>query len=623
MTDILLITFVFLVAGVVAAPLASRFSLGSVLGYLLAGIVIGPLLSLLGVNVSSVQHVAEFGVVMMLFLVGLELEPKQLWAMKYRLMGLGGGQILITAAIIALIAVGLGQSWQVAIAIGLMFSLSSTAIVLQTLNEKGLMHSDGGRASFSVLLTQDIGVIPMLVLLPLLATDASSAAVVQETAAHDFSLVAGLSGWQTAIITVVAILLVVGGGNYLTAPIFRFVAVARLRELFTATALMFVVGISLLMSLVGVSPALGTFLAGLVLANSVYKHELEANIEPVKGLLLGLFFITVGARIDFSLLMAEFWVILGLTLTLFLVKASVLFGLGVLFKVHGSNRWLLALGVSQVGEFAFVLLSFTVANQVVSQQLADTLMLVVAMSMLMSPIMFIFYEKVIIKRCSPKMSNKADEIPPNDAKIIIAGSGRVGGIVDRMLRSAGFSTTVIDYSHERLEALERFKVSTYFGDATQPSMLHSAGIAEAKLLVIALDEAEQISKLVQYVTKAYPHVHVIARAVDRHHVYDLYAYGCRDIIRETFDSSLRIGRSAFEALGIPKAAAEEMKAVFNEYDRQNMVQVADVYKIGVPVHENDAYVERIFELQQTYAPAMEVQMRRLRDGVNVPQQPKE
>lgn len=619
MTDILLITFVFLVAGVVAAPLASRFSLGSVLGYLLAGIIIGPLLSLLGVDVSSVQHVAEFGVVMMLFLVGLELEPKQLWAMKYRLMGLGGGQILLSAGIIALITMALGQTWQVAVAIGLMFSLSSTAIVLQTLNEKGLMHSDGGRASFSVLLTQDIAVIPMLVLLPLLAMgDIGSAASVHE-ASSEISLVAHLNSWQTALVTILAILLVIGGGNYLIAPVFRFVAVARLRELFTATALMFVVGVALLMSLVGVSPALGTFLAGLVLANSVYKHELEANIEPVKGLLLGLFFITVGARIDFSLLVADFWLILGLTLVLYLVKIVVLLALGAVFKVHGHNKWLLALGVSQVGEFAFVLLSFTVASNVLSQELADILLLVVAMSMLLSPLMFIFYEKVIVPHCSPKMSNKGDDIPPNDAKIIIAGSGRVGGIVDRMLRSAGFSTTVIDYSHERLEALSRFKVSTYFGDATQPSMLHAAGIEQAKLLVVALDDAEQISRLVRYVNKAYPHVHIIARAVDRHHVYDLYAYGCRDIIRETFDSSLRMGRSAFEALGIEKDAAEEMKEIFNEYDRQNMIGVADVYRIGVPVHENDAYVERVFELQQTYAPSMEAKLRRLRNGTDKPQ----
>ncbi|MCE9678728.1 cation:proton antiporter [Shewanella sp. AS1] len=613
MTDILLITFVFLVAGVIAVPIASRFALGSVLGYLLAGIVIGPLLSLLNVDVNAVQHVAEFGVVMMLFLVGMELQPKQLWEMKFRLMGLGGGQIIFSATLIALAGHLFGLSWSAAVAIGLLFSLSSTAIVLQTLGEKGLMKCDGGKASFAVLLTQDIAVIPMLVLLPLLASPElvqSSSAITQT---HGFSLVAELNSWQTAAVTVVAILLVIFGGSYLTAPIFRFVSIARLRELFTATALMFVVGIGLLMSLVGLSPALGTFLAGVVLANSSYKHELESNLEPVKGLLLGLFFITVGASIDFSLLREQFVNIVALTLGLYIIKIAVLWLMAALFGVKDGDRWLLALGASQAGEFAFVLLSFTLANHVLPSSLTDTLMLVVALSMLVSPAIFIVYERVIAKRYTQQQeTTQPSTIPPSDAKVIIAGSGRVGGIVDRMLRSAGFATTVIDFSVERLEALERFRVTTYFGDATRPDMLHAAGIDDAKLLVIAIDDAEQISKIVQYVNQNHSHVHVIARAVDRHHVYDLYAYGCRDIIRETFDSSLRIGRSAFEALGIPREKAEQMKDLFNEYDRNSMVAVADAYRIGVPVHENEAYVRRIIEMRDTLFPEMETKMCQLR-----------
>ncbi|MEM6510931.1 MAG: monovalent cation:proton antiporter-2 (CPA2) family protein, partial [Pseudomonadota bacterium] len=307
MTDFLLIAYIFLIAGIIAVPIASKFGLGSVLGYLLAGIVIGPTLTFLNVDVIAIQHFAEFGVVMMLFIVGLELEPKALWSMRKQLIGLGGGQVILSAAAFTGIGLAFGHAWQTALTIGLILSLSSTAIVLQTLSERGLLKSDGGQASFSVLLTQDIAVIPMLAFIPLLALPELAPAIADTAHASEdghggLSLVANLESWQAALVTLGMIALVVFGGNYLTAPIFRFVALARLRELFTATALFFVIGIALMMSLVGLSPALGTFLAGVVLANSPYKHELESNIDPFKGLLLGLFFITVGASINFQLL---------------------------------------------------------------------------------------------------------------------------------------------------------------------------------------------------------------------------------------------------------------------------------------------------------------------------------
>ena len=337
MTDILLLAFIFLIAGVVAVPIASRLGLGSVLGYLIAGIAISPILALFRVDVVSIQHFAEFGGGMMLFLVGLELEPKALWSMRARLLGLGGGQVGLTAALVMGAGLVLGLEWQVALAIGLVLALSSTAIVLQTLNEKGLMRSDGGQSSFAVLLAQDIAVIPMLALLPLLAMpelmEAAGAALGHGAGqghseghaggeGHDhanMSLVAGLTGWQTALVNLGAIAAVVLGGSYLTGPVFRFISMAGLRELFTATALMMVIGIALLMSLVGLSPALGTFLAGVVLANSAYRHELESDIDPFKGLLLGLFFITVGASINFGLLFENMGLILGLTVGLIVI----------------------------------------------------------------------------------------------------------------------------------------------------------------------------------------------------------------------------------------------------------------------------------------------------------------
>ena len=605
MTDFLLLAFVFLVAGVISVPIASKLGLGSVLGYLIAGIVISPILAVLHVDVISIQHFAEFGVVMMLFLVGLELEPKLLWAMRTRLLGLGGGQVGLTALVIAGAAIALGQPWTIALAIGLVLSLSSTAIVLQTLNEKGLMKSDAGQSSFSVLLFQDIAVIPMLALIPLLALPELSDALHHgaSNAGGDhgpsLSLVDGLSGWQTALVTVGAVAAVGIFGNFLTGPIFRFISAANLRELFTAAALMMVIGIALLMSLVGLSPALGTFLAGVVLANSEYRHELESDIDPFKGLLLGLFFMSVGAGINFALLFADFGTILAMTLGVMAIKALVLLLLARLFKLSGSDKWLFSLGLAQAGEFGFVLLSFTVANAVLPSDIADQLLLVVALSMLLTPACFILYDKVIAPRASTQEDRQADDMP-DEGKVIIAGSGRVGGMVHRILRASGHVPTVIDYSSRQLEMLKLYGVHTYFGDATRPDLLHAAGLSEAKLLVVAIDEKEKINEIVHYALQNFPNLHVMARAIDRDHVYQLYALGCRDIIRETYDSSLRMGRSALVALGDTAEVAEQMVQEFQSMDRESMVAVADLYRLDIPAHENAPYVAKIRELGQEW-----------------------
>ncbi len=613
MSDFLLLAFILLVAGIIAVPIATRLKLGSVLGYLIAGIAISPLLAVLGVDVVSLQHFAEFGVVMMLFLVGMELEPKLLWQMRNRLLGLGGGQVLLTMILVMSVAMAFGQSWNTAIIIGMILALSSTAIVLQTLNEKGLMKSDGGQASFSVLLFQDIAFIPMLAIIPLLAFPE----VVQATAGGDaeggLSLVEDLNGWQTMLVTIGAIAVVILGGNYLTRPIFRFVAGAKLRELFTATALLMVIGIALLMTLVGLSPALGTFLAGVVLANSEYKHELESDIDPFRGLLLGLFFITVGAGIDFNLLSANFGVVISMTLGLMALKATVLFILGTAFKIRGAQRWLFTLGLAQAGEFGFVLLAFTSTNGILPELISDLLLLVVALSMLITPLLFILYDQIVAGLYAKGQEQEADEIT-EDNGIIIAGRGRIGGIVDRMLRTAGHTATVIDYSSKQLDILRTYGVShAYFGDATRPDLLHAAGIDKAKLLIVTIDDKHQITELVSYATRNYPNLHVIARAVDRHHTYELWAHGCRDIIRETYDSSLRIGRSAFEALGTPRPAAERMKDAFHEMDQQSMIEVADVYDIDIPAHENDAYVARIRERAEGWESELHDRMMEIMD----------
>lgn len=623
MTDFLLLAFVFLIAGVASVPIASRLGLGSVLGYLIAGIAISPVLALLNVDVVSIQHFAEFGVVMMLFLVGLELEPRMLWEMRSKLLGLGGGQVALTALAIMGIAMALGQPWTIALAIGLVLALSSTAIVLQTLNEKGLMKSDGGQSSFSVLLFQDIAVIPMLAFIPLLAMpelmdavtgsaghamDAAHGAAEGAQGAGDhgseghgpqMSLVDGLNGWQTALVTIGAIAAVVLGGSFLTSPIFRFIAGANLREIFVAAALMIVIGIALLMSLVGLSPALGTFLAGVVLANSEYRHELESDIDPFKGLLLGLFFMTVGAGINFALLLENIGTIVGLTIGLIVVKAVVLLVLARLFKLEGADKWLFGLGLAQAGEFGFVLLSFTVANSVIPQSVADQLLLIVALSMLLTPLLFIAYERLLAPRYNQEFEREPDAIDETN-NIIIAGHGRVGGIVSRMLRGAGYHATVIDYSARQLDMLSRFGFKAYYGDATRPDMLASAGIADAKLLVIAIDDKEQITEMAEYVHKNHPHVHIVARAVDRQHVYALWNVGCRDIIRESYDSSLRMGRSAFEALGATREQADQAKLAFDEMDRKFMITMAEHYDPEMPTLDNELYVSKVRELAQDW-----------------------
>ena len=616
-SEFLLITFILFLAGMIAVPLATRFGLGSVLGYLIAGVAIGPVLNLVGVDVLALQHFTEFGVVMMLFLIGLEMQPKVLWEMRARIFIMGGLQVGVTALGVMGVAMLFGQSWTIALAIGLILALSSTAIVTQTLNEKGLMRSEGGQAGFSVLLFQDIAVIPMLALIPLLALPELKEALHVgddsngdhgSNAAMNLNMVEGLPAWQGALVTLAAIGLVILAGRYLTGPIFRYIARARLRELFVSTALMMVVGIALLMTMVGLSPALGTFLAGVVMANSEYRHELESDIAPFKGIFLGIFFITVGASIDFALFGENFGLIVGLTLGLIALKCAVMFLLGKLFKLSSGDRWLFALGLAQAGEFGFVLVSFTVLNAVVPSSVADILLLVVALSMMLTPALFILYDKVIAPRYSNQQLRDADEIAP-DSKIIIAGHGRFGGIVNRALQAADYEPTVVDYNSEQLEILRKFGLNVYYGDATRPDLLSAAGIDEAEVLVIAIDDKEAITGLARHVIENHPQVRVVARAVDRWHVYDLWALGCRDIIRETYDSSIRAARSTFEALGFGAEKADLLASVFEAHDRKTMVELAKVYDSSEIFSENSNYARVVLEKRGEWEEELKAQMK--------------
>lgn len=596
---------IYLAASIVAVPLAKRLGLGSVLGYLIAGIVIGPLTGLVGSETRDLQHFAEFGVVMMLFLVGLELEPAALWGMRHRLIGMGGLQIGLTTIAISGGAVFLGVPTPIALAIGLTFSLSSTAIVLQTLNEKGLMGSNGGRSAFSVLLTQDIGVIPMLALVPLLATPGlnSHASDHGDTAEHGaeatLSLVEGLPGWGVTLVTIGAVGAVILGGIYLTRPLFKYIHTAQLRELYTVVALMIVVGIASLMILVGLSPALGTFLAGVVLANSEFRHELEADIEPFKGLLLGLFFITVGAGINFSLLFSDITNIVGLTLAVMATKAAILFFLAQIFKIHGRDRWLFTLSLAQAGEFGFVMLSFTVQQNVIPQELSETLLLVVALSMLLTPLLFIAYD-VISKRFGTGVPTQEPDDIYAEGNVIIAGVGRFGQIPDRLLQGSGFQTTVLDHDLETINFLRTFGAKAFFGDPTRPDLLHAAGLDDAKVLIVALDDPAAALQLVSHARRQRPDLHIIARARDREQVYRLYRAGANDIVRELFDSSLRAGRFALEALGLSDYEASQQEKAFYKLDRSNLKALATEWDPDIPIQENKAFVRRAKELHAEF-----------------------
>ncbi len=601
METFLLQATIYLGAAVIAVPLAARLGLGSVLGYLLAGIAIGPLTGLVGAETKDLQHFAEFGVVMMLFLIGLELDPRALWNMRKRLLGLGGLQVGLTMLAITVGSLAMGYTWETSIAIGMIFALSSTAIVLQTLTEKGLMQTGGGRSAFSVLLAQDIAVIPMLALLPLLAAPAIVSLTADGSLAlgavdHDdvhhatLSLVEGLPGWGVTLVTLGAVAAVILAGVFLTRPVFRYIHQARLREMYTALALLMVVSIAVLMQMVGLSPALGTFLAGVVLANSEFRHELESDLEPFKGLLLGLFFITVGAGIDFNLLFGDTTRILGLAVAVMVVKGVILFGLALLFGLSKKDRWLFTLGLAQAGEFGFVLIAFSVTQGVLTDGLAGQLLLIIALSMLITPLLFIAYE-MLTRRMTDNDPEEHDEVDEKGT-VIIAGIGRFGQIVNRLVQSAGFETVVIDNNLATVQMMRKFGFRGFFGDPTRPDLLNAAGLDDARVLVVAIDDKASALKLVRYARKVRPDLHIVARARDRVHVHELYEAGANDIVREMFDSSLRAGRYALENLGLSEFEAAELEQSYYQHDRTALRELTELWKPGVPVSELPEYIAR-------------------------------
>ncbi|PKH93386.1 potassium transporter [Pseudoalteromonas sp. 78C3] len=586
------IALIYLAAAIVAVPIAKRVGLGSVLGYLIAGILIGPYaLGVVG-DQTDVMHFAEFGVVMMLFLVGLELQPSRLWTLRHSILGLGGLQVVLSAAaIFAFCYWFFAMHWQTALAIGLMLALSSTAIVLQSLEEKGWLKQEAGQNAFSVLLFQDIAIIPILALLPLLA-------FAPQTSSKEISdsIIASWPVWQQVCVSVAVIAAIIAGGKYVSAPLFRYIAQTHMREIFTIFALFLVVAIALVMQSIGLSPALGTFLAGVVLAESEFRHELEADIEPFKGLLLGLFFITVGASINFELLFNEFSTVIGLVVLLIVVKACILFALAVTFKINSKQQLLFALALAQGGEFAFVLLSVTTTLSILTPEQTSLVTLVVAVSMLIAPLLLMVYEQ-IQKRSSSALPefDKPEQI--STAKhVIIAGYGRFGQIMGRLLHAQGYEITVLDHSPSQIELLRRFGNTVFYGDAARQELLEAAGAHTAQMLVIAIDNPDKTIEIIKLAHKNYPQLKIVARAIDRRHAYQLLNLKVDAFNRETVDSAINLAVEALELLGNTKQDAERAGKLFRDHDRAAVLQLAALW--GDDASYGVAVRQRMEDLKQ-------------------------
>jgi CPA2 family monovalent cation:H+ antiporter-2 len=573
---------IYLAAAVVFVPLAKRLGMGSVLGYLTGGIIIGPFfLGFVGEEGKDIMHFAEFGVVMMLFLIGLELEPAKLWRMRRLIAGTGSVQLIGTTVLCFGALLCVGFSWRAALACGLALSMSSTAIVMQTLREKGLTKTESGKSSFAVLLFQDIAVIPVLALLPLLALSAAHA----PSNGH-VNLLEGLSGWAQTLTVLGAIALVLLSGRFVIVPFLRFIARIRLRELFTAAALLIVIGAADLMIMVGLSPALGTFLAGVVLANSQFRHELESDVEPFKGVLLGLFFIAVGASINFSLIMDNPFTIIALVFGVILIKAFVLFITGKMSRLSFDQNLIFMLGLSQVGEFAFVLFAFISQLSILSGHWTDMMMGVTAISMTITPLLLLISERVILPRFGTKKEAEEKEMDDiqGEHPVIIAGFGHFGSTIGRFLRANGIHATILDNDSDRVDLLRKMGFKVFYGDATRIDILKSAGAEQARVLVASIDSPEINFDLIDKTKKEFPHLTLMVRARNRMDAYDLIDAGIENIYRESLETSVKLGVDTLVELGFRKYSATRAGQNFIKYDE------AALRKLAVHRHDKETYI---------------------------------
>lgn len=576
---------VYLTSAVVCVPIAKKLGLSSILGYLFAGIIIGPfVLGFIGSEGEDIMHFAEFGVVMMLFLIGLELDPYKFWKMRKFILGMGSMQLIGTGvSIFILCQLFLDWNWQTTVVIALALSLSSTAIVLQTLKEKGLSQTSMGRASFSVLLFQDIAVIPILAIIPLMM---SGQAIPDDDLKS--SLIIDLPGWIQTLIVLAAIIAVYFAGKYIVVPLLHIVAKTRLQELFTASALLLVMAVSYLMQLVGLSPALGAFMAGVVLANSEFRHELEGDIAPFKGLLLGLFFIGVGASINFKLIIDDpaYILIFGAILTA--IKFFVLFGIGKIYKKSNDQNLLFSFGLSQAGEFGFVILSFSMQLNILPNILANQIMAIIALSMISTPFLLLINEKWI----DPFFGVKEKEKKPHDIidennEVIIAGFGHFGSTIGRLLKANGVKATILDHDSDRVDLLRKMGFKVYYGDATRLELLKAAGAENAKIFIAAIDNPEVNLSVVELLRKHFPNLTILTRARNRVDAYELIDHGVDKIYRETLYTAVHLGVDALTQLGHRKYSATRQGQRFIKYDE------AAIRKLAAKRHDKMAYLATI------------------------------
>jgi glutathione-regulated potassium-efflux system ancillary protein KefC len=586
--DFLVQASLYFAAAVAAVMISHKFGLGSVAGYLLAGIAIGPWGFQLVQADAQIKAFAELGVVFLLFVIGLELEPKRLWSMRSKLVGLGLSQVLGSIAVIAAAGWAVGLDARAALIAAMALSLSSTALALAPLKERGALATQGGQGAFAVLLFQDIAVIPMLALVPVLGTGA---------AGSTFS-------WQKLGLAAAVIALTLGGGRLVARPVFRHIARTRLREIFTAFALLLVLVIALAFEHAGLSMALGAFLGGVLLAESEYRHELEAAVEPFKGLLLGLFFIAVGMSVDFSVLIAKPLLVFGLIAWLFVLKGAVLWAIARWARLPRAERPLFILLLAQGGEFAFVILGAAASRGSVTDDTAQALILAVAISMLLTPFMLALHERFAPWFAAPSEERAPDV--PQAGKVIVAGLDRVGQVVARMLHAAGYEATMLDDDPDHVDQMRAFGFRVFYGDATRLDLLHAAGAGDADFLVIALDDSDATTRLARIVKAHFPKLGIIARARDMRHMFDLRDAGVETIERETWLSALRLGELAVaHASGDPERGRRTAEA-FAQHDVNVVAKLYEVHRKGP-----DAHVTVSKELREQLARTLSEDERRI------------
>ncbi|MQR00674.1 glutathione-regulated potassium-efflux system protein KefC [Glaciimonas soli] len=549
--NLLFNALVYLGAAVAVVPIAKRLGLGAVLGYLLAGMAIGPWGFGLITGVEVILHFAEFGVVLLLFVIGLELDPKRLWSLRRPIFGWGGAQVASVTLVLFGAAIAYGADWKTALIAALGMSLSSTAIVMATLGERKLTSTSAGTAGFSILLFQDIAAIPMIAIVPFLGV----------AVAHGSG-----QGWLTAVKVIVVIAALIIGGRYLIRPLLRMMAMTGLREIFTAFALFLVIATGLLMEWVGMSMALGAFLAGVLLADSEYRHALETDLEPFKGLLLGLFFIAVGMSVDFGVFITHALLIVELLATFLLIKICVLYLLSKAFKIPREQQFLFAALLSQGGEFAFVVFGAAATAKVFSHETASILIAVVALSMVTTPFLLIIYDKLVAPYFAAARKRPDDDIDDNDDHVIIAGFGRFGQIIGRLLHANRINLTILDHDPDQIELLRQFGFKVFYGDATRIDLLKTAGAAKARMLVVAIDNPEDSVRLIAAARHAFPQLPIVARARNVTHYYDLMDLGVTVIEREMFDSALYLGRRALQELGFGAYRARQAAMKFRAHN---------------------------------------------------------